>query len=239
MSHDGDRASDSNDARDAERSLRADNELGTTERAMRRYLLGVVMPLWIASGSIDYVLHRREHIERNAGVFESSLHAGGIALSAVPVLGGLLLEIDAGVILAMLAGYTAHLGMTIWDVAYADEKRTIVPLEQHVHGMLEMLPFTALSLVLCAHADQALALVGRGRARPDFSLRFKRVPLDRRAIAATVVAFGACVALPYAEELWRCVRYERTSRGSSSRSSDSPSADARSAEARSVDASSA
>lgn len=219
----------SDDTDDAEQAVASERELGATERAMRRYLLGVVMPLWIASGSIDYVLHRRARIERNAGVFESTLHASGIALSAVPVLGGLLLEIDAGVILAMLAGFGAHLGMTIWDVAYADEKRTIVPLEQHVHGMLEMLPFTALSLVLCAHADQALALVGRGRARPDFSLRFKRVPLDRRAIVATVVAFGAFVALPYAEELWRCVRYERASRDASPGSGVPSFADASSA----------
>lgn len=209
--------------RDAKLRL-AERALGPTERAMRRYLLRVVMPLWIASGSLDYVLHRRARIERTTGVFESSLHASGIALSAIPVLGGLLLEIDAGVILAMVAGYTAHLGMTIWDVAYADEKRTIAPLEQHVHGMLEMLPFTALSLVLCAHADQALALVGRGRARPDFSLRLKRVPLDRRAIATTVVAFGAFVALPYAEELRRCVRYERASREGGSDRADGSSA---------------
>ena len=173
---------------------------------------------WIASGSIDYVLHRRAKIERNAGSFESKLHAAGIALSALPVLGGLVLEIDAGVMLAMVAGYLAHLGMTVWDVAYADSKRTIAPAEQHVHGMLEILPFTALSLVLCAHPAQAAALVGRGTERPDFSLRFKRVPIRKRTVGAIVAAFGAFVALPYAEELQRCLRYERDSGGGESSS---------------------
>ena len=187
-------------------------ELGAAERTARAYVMSVVLPLWIAAGAADYVLHRRARIERSAGVYESRLHVLGIGLSALPVLGGLLLEIDAGVILAMSAGYAAHLGMTIWDVAYASGRRPIEPLEQHVHGLLEVIPFTALSLVICSYPDQARALIGRGPARADFRLRPKRVPLSRRSVGATIAAFGALVALPFTEELLRCVRYERRSR---------------------------
>jgi hypothetical protein len=190
-------------------SRRSDLELSDAERTARAYVLGVILPLWIASGSADYILHRRSAIERTAGSYESRLHVLGIALTSLPVLAGLLLEINAGVIAGMSIGYLAHLGMTIWDVAYADEKRTIVPLEQHVHGMLELLPFCALSFVICTYREQALALAGRSRTRADFRLRRKRVPISRGTLAAIVGGFGAFVALPFCEELRRCVRYER------------------------------
>jgi len=166
----------------------------------------------MAAGSLDYVMHRRSCIESTSGTYESRLHVAGIALTAVPVFAGLLLEIDAGVLALMAAGYVAHAGMTVLDVAYSDDRRRIVPLEQHVHAMLEVLPFTALSLVTLAHRDQALALMGRGDACVRFALRRKRTPIPARALAATIVGFAAFVALPYAEELLRCMRHERTER---------------------------
>jgi hypothetical protein len=184
-----------------------------SERAIGRYVMTVVMPLWIASGGIDYWLHRRSRIESTSGTYESVLHASGISMSALPVLAGLFLEVNAGVLLAMIVGYAAHAGMTIWDVEYASSKRDVVPLEQHVHGMLEFLPFTALSFMLVAHREQALALVGRGEERPRFAFRRKRAPLPNRAVAATIGAFTAFVAIPYVEELVRCVRHARASRG--------------------------
>ena len=165
------------------------------------------MPLWIASGALDHWLHRRSRIEATSGVPESAMHLGGIALTALPVLAALRLEIDAGVLCVLGAGYVAHAGMTVWDVAYASPRREVVPLEQHVHAMLELLPFTALSLLAVAHHDQALALVGRGTQRPRFAFRPKREPVDERAAGALVAAFASLVAVPYVEELVRCVRY--------------------------------
>ncbi len=180
-----------------------------TSRAAERYAFAVVLPLWMTAAAVDYVLHRRSRIEQTSGTSESRLHATGIALSAVPVLAGLLLEIDAGVLGAMGAGFVLHAGMTVLDIRYADGRRPIVPLEQHIHAMLELLPFTALSLVALAHRGQALALVGRGKARARFRLRRKRNPIPGRPLGATILAFAAFVALPYAEELLRCARYER------------------------------
>jgi hypothetical protein len=178
------------------------------ERALGRYVLTVVMPLWIASGSIDYVLHRRSKIEATSGTFESVLHASGIAMSALPVLAGLFLEVDAGVLLAMIAGYITHAGMTIWDVAYASEKREVTPTEQHVHGMLEFLPFTALSFMLVAHRRQALALVGRGDEPRRFRPRWKTRRLPIGVSGGIIATFTTFVALPYLEELSRCIRFD-------------------------------
>lgn len=183
-----------------------------TARAMGRFVMGGVMPLWIGAGFADYWLHRRSKIEAHAGTFESSLHVAGLALSAGPVLCGYFLELDAGVLLAMIAGYGAHAGMTIWDVAHASSRRDVIPAEQHVHALLEVLPFTALSFVLVANRGQALALIGRGRKRARFAFRRKKVPLDNRPVLATIAAFTVLVAVPYAEELTRCIRYERAAR---------------------------
>jgi len=181
--------------------------------AAERYAFAVVLPLWMAAGSSDWLLHRRSRIEATSGSYESRLHVLGIMMTAPPVLAGLLLEIDAGVLAIMAAGYVAHLGMTILDVAYADEKRRIVPTEQHVHALLELLPFAALSLVGLAHRDQ---LVGCGPERPRFALRRKRSPVPLRALVATMAAFTLTVALPYAEELTRCIRYERRAQAAGS-----------------------
>ena len=181
----------------------------TTAAAAERYALAVVLPLWMAAGSFDYLLHRRSRIESTSGTYEARLHVLGIALTAAPVLASLLLEIDAGVLGLLGIGYVSHVGMTICDIAYADGRRHIAPLEQHVHGLLELLPFTALSLVALAHRDQARALFGRGSEPARLWPRRKRSPIPGRVLAATVGAFATAVALPYTEELLRCLRYER------------------------------
>lgn len=41
----------------------------------------------------------------------------------------------------------------------------------------------------------------------DFTLRGKRRPLPRRQLRAVLATVGAFVAVPYAEELWRCQRH--------------------------------
>ena len=187
----------------------SERRLDTTGSAAERYVLAVVLPLWMAAGSLDYFLHRRSRIEATSGSYEARLHVLGISITAAPVLAGLLLEIDAGVLALMGVGYISHLGMTIWDVAYADRRREIVPLEQHVHALLELLPFTALSLLALAHRDQARAIVGSGTEAPRYAFRSKRRPLPAGVLVATMGTFAVAVALPYAEELLRCMRYER------------------------------
>lgn len=181
----------------------------TTALAAERYAFAVVLPLWMGAGSLDWFLHRRSRIESTSGSYESKLHAVGIGLTAAPVLAGLLLEIDAGVLAIMTAGYVTHFGMTVWDVAYADGRREIVPLEQHVHAALEILPFTALSLLALAHRSQVRALFGRGAEPARFALRLKRRPIPARLLAVTMATFATTVALPYVEELLRCLRHER------------------------------
>jgi hypothetical protein len=92
----------------------------------------------------------------------------------------------------------------------AGQKTNLFSDEQHTHSFLEVLPFMAVSFIICLHWDQFLALVGRGNEPAGFQLRPKRQPLSRRYVTAILAAVAATVVLPYAEEFWRCYRVDRT-----------------------------
>ncbi|WP_212520418.1 hypothetical protein [Actinospica acidithermotolerans] len=56
------------------------------------------------------------------------------------------------------------------------------------------------------HWDQAAGLFRRGGAPPGWRLRPKQQPLTARAKATTLAAIALLGALPYAEEMARCLR---------------------------------
>ncbi|MFG2177577.1 diguanylate cyclase [Streptomyces abikoensis] len=174
--------------------------------ATRRMLVGFVVPLWIGAGLADWWLHRRSGIERTAGTRESVIHAVMLTEAGFPVVLGLFCQVDAGVLAWALLGLCAHQATAFWDVAYAEERRRVTTTEQHVHSLLETVPLMAVLSLTALHWDQALALFGRGPARPDFRLRPKARPLSGRARAGVLASVALCIAVPYAEELWRCAR---------------------------------
>jgi hypothetical protein len=181
------------------------------ENATRGLLLGGVMPLWLGAGLADWYLHRRSRIEQTAGPRESALHSLMFAETGVPVLLGLFCEVNAGVIATAAGAVAAHSATAYWDQAYAEPRRRVTPVEQHVHSLLEVSPVMATFLITALHWDQAKALAGRGRQPPRFGLRLKRRdPLStsvRVTFLAAVAVFGV---LPYAEELLRCWRTSHT-----------------------------
>ncbi len=175
------------------------------EQAARRLLLGGVMPLWLGAGLADWYLHRRTHIERTAGPRESAIHSLMFAETGVPVLLGLFCEVNVTVLLSAFTAVGAHSATAYWDQAYAEDRRRVSPVEQHVHSLLEVSPLMAAFLLTALHWDQALALAGRGR--PRFGLRLKRRdPLSISARVWLLTAVAVFGVLPYAEELWRCWR---------------------------------
>lgn len=180
--------------------------------AVRTILIYGLVPLWILAGLGDWWCHRRTAIERNAGLRESAMHSAMMIEVGIPVLMALFLEINAMVFAAMLAGAAVH-AVTAWiDVAYATNHRTIRPIEQHMHSLLEVLPLAAVALIASVHWEQFLALFGAGPATPDYSLALKAVPLPAAEIAGLLVAILVLVVAPYAEELVRCARYARLAR---------------------------
>jgi hypothetical protein len=181
------------------------------ENATRGLLLGGVMPLWLGAGLADWYLHRRTRIEQTAGPRESALHSLMFAETGVPTLLGLFCEVNAGVLATAIGAVAAHSATSYWDQVYAEPRRRVTPLEQQVHSLLEVSPVMATFMLTALHWDQAKALTGHDRQRPDFGLRLKRRdPLStttRVTLLAAVTAFGV---LPYAEELLRCWRASPT-----------------------------
>ncbi len=186
---------------------RADADSNHTARVTERYLLYFTVPLWVIAGSLDYLWHRRTHIEKTSGTLESAIHALMMTEAGIPMLLGLTLEVNAGVILLMIAAFFAHAATAIWDVAYAVERRKVTPNEQHVHSFLEVLPFCAVSFVICLHWDQFTSLFGQSDEKPRFELKRKQPPLPTSYLAGFLTAVAVNGAA-YGEELIRCWQAE-------------------------------
>jgi hypothetical protein len=59
----------------------------------RKFLLGFVLPLWLAAGIADRLCHRKADIEHTAGAPESAMHLLMLSEAAVPVLAGLFFDV--------------------------------------------------------------------------------------------------------------------------------------------------
>src|SRR5258705_5555209 len=136
-------------------------------------LMYVVLPLWLAAGFADYLCHRAASIETTSGPKESLLHLLQFVEMAIPTLAAIFLEINALIILVMIVSLVLHQLTAMWYVRYAYHTRQVIPLEQHVHSVLEMLPLTALLIVVLLHWQQFLVLFGMGAEAANFSLRLK------------------------------------------------------------------
>lgn len=179
------------------------------EQGTRRLLQYVVVPLWIGAGVADWICHRRTRIERTAGLKESAIHALMMAEAGVPATAGLFLEVNAGLLALTLGAFTLHQLTALWDVAYADGRRRVTPTEQHIHGLLEQVPAMATTFLMALHWDETKALFGGGRKRPTYRLERKRRPLPRSYQFGFLGSVIGLVALPYAEEIWRCQKAAR------------------------------
>jgi hypothetical protein len=167
------------------------------EEASRHFLMYFVVPAWLGAGLLDYLHHRRTCIERTAGTRESFIHGLMMAEASIPMMMGIFLDVDAGVLATAFAAVLAHEATAIWDVSYAEPRRRVVPAEQHVHSFLEVLPVIAASFLAVLHWNQARALVRAGDERPRWSLKWKQPPLPRRYVIGNLAALLLFGALPY------------------------------------------
>jgi hypothetical protein len=187
-------------------ALGADDD---AEAAARRLLLYGVLPLWCAPSLADWAMHRRTRIEDTTGVRESAVHALMMAEAGVPVLAGLVAEVNPLVLTLMSGAALAHGATAVWDVSLATGERELRPIEQHIHSFLEVLPLTAAAFTAVLHWDGVRAALRGGRGPDDWRLLPKRHPLPAPYLAGIAGAVTLCVALPYAEEMVRCVRAAR------------------------------
>ncbi|MFL6076333.1 MAG: diguanylate cyclase/phosphodiesterase [Mycobacteriales bacterium] len=182
------------------------------QRATRRYLLYGLLPAWFVPGILDWAMHRRTRIEDTAGTRESLIHALMMGEVGAPIAAALLLEINPPVLALMAGAAVAHEATAAWDVRTADgSPREVRPTEQLIHSFLESLPFTALSVLACLHWDEVRELF-RGDDPGRWKLRRKDPPLPAGYLAGVGAAVTALIAVPYGEELLRCVRAGRRRR---------------------------
>ena len=166
----------------------------------------VVLPLWLAAGVADYLFHRATRIEATSGWRESALHLVQFAEVGAAILAALLFEVNGALVGFVVAMILAHEVTTWIDLSYAGSRRRIPPFEQMVHSVLEVLPLTALLLLLVHRWPDADALASSLR---DLEPRLAHYPIAMPWLLGIVIAIGALGVAPYVEELWRCLRAER------------------------------
>ncbi len=173
-------------------------------------LLYFLFPLWLLAGAADYICHRRTAIERTSGIGESALHVLQAIEIGIPLIAGLFFEINALVLTILWASVLAHSLTALWDGLYTSPRRTLSPIEQHIHSHLEYVPVVAVLLVSLLYWDQLRALFGFAAEPRAFTLEPKHQPIDGRylvLILAPVILFQGGLLL---EEFVRTWRHART-----------------------------
>ena len=158
------------------------------------FLIWVLYPLWLLAGGIDYFCHRQTDIEHTSGATESRLHLAEFASVAIIVMCAVLLQITLAVAIFMFAAACIHTILSFIDVSYTLGRRHITTLEQHVHGVLNVVPFIAVALLVLLHWNE----LSSGAA-----LRWKDSPLSLQLQVALLGGFLVIAGTPVIEELFR------------------------------------
>jgi hypothetical protein len=171
-------------------------------------LVWVVLPLWVVAGFLDYLCHRRSHIEQATGARESLIHWLMLAEVMVPLSLAVFFRINALVLAVMLVCLIAHQVTGYLDLKLAMATRQVTIFEHQVHSVLEVLPLTAILLVMSLHWPQAQALFGLGPERAQWFLGPKQIPRWGE-IVPPLAAFLLLAIAPYAEEFVRGLSVRR------------------------------
>src|SRR6266550_2651372 len=175
---------------------------------LRSAFMYIVVPVWLIAGLSDYFCHRASHIELTSGPKESLLHVAQLTEVGVPLLTVLFLEVNAAVILLLIAGVALHQVTAILDVRYANATRVVSPAEQHFHSVLEMVPFFVILIVTVMHWPAVLSLFGEQPA--TFAPVLKQPPLPGWYLTSVLVAVVLFAIVPYGEELIRTLRQHQS-----------------------------
>jgi hypothetical protein len=165
-------------------------------------LVYVVLPLWVIAGFLDYLCHRASDIEHATGIRESLIHWLMVLEVAVPLVLAVFFRINALILTLMIVSLVVHEITGYLDLKIAMATRKVTIFEHQVHSVLEVLPFTAMLLVMALHWPQTQSLFGFGHEAADFSLGAKQIPRWGEIIPPAAV-FLVLVIAPYVEEMLR------------------------------------
>ena len=178
---------------------------GYSVRAIWDLLVYAVLPLWVFAGFLDYLCHRiSDRVGKGVLPQEALIHWSMLAEVAVPLLLAVFFSINALVIAVMLIALVAHEMTGYLDLRLAMATRKVTIFEHQVHSALEILPLTAILLVMALHWPQTEALFGAGPEHADFTVRWKGAAW--RELLPPALLFLIGIIFPYAEELYREIR---------------------------------
>lgn len=169
------------------------------EALLETLLLWGIYPLWLLAGAGDYLCHRRTDIEHTSGSGESWYHLLQFLTLLIVFAAAVLFETNAVVFGVMVVMVLAHSVLAHMDVSYTDGRRYIAPLEQHIHGFMEVLPLVAVAILGVLHWDQ----ISAGLTSPVLSLA---TPLTWGALLL-LASYTVLAGLPIVEELVRTRRH--------------------------------
>lgn len=110
--------------------------------------------VWLLAGTTDFLLHQRSKIEATSGLRESRLHLIQLFLLGIAVVAWLAFRPTPLLCVCLLVLVCLHAMVGYWDTHVAYPLRKIIPLEQHVHSILDIAPWIALGAV-CLPLHQA------------------------------------------------------------------------------------
>jgi hypothetical protein len=159
-------------------------------------LLWGIYPAWLLAGAGDYFCHRKTDIERSSGVIESWLHVAQFACLAMAFACAVLLRIGAAVFVVMAALVLTHSILSYIDVRYTDGRRRILPIEQTIHGFMDVLPLVAVALLGALHWQEIRA--------GSMATTLRQLQLEDVLLLSS---FAVLAGLPVLEELLRGLRH--------------------------------
>lgn len=118
----------------------------------RDLLLQLAYPLywvWVVAGWCDFLCHRVTRLPATSGLVESRLHLLQLGLMGAAIILILSLELTAGLALVLLVLVVAHAVTGYVDTRVAfTAGRTILPVEQHLHSVLDIAPWLGWGVVM-------------------------------------------------------------------------------------------
>lgn len=141
--------------------------------------------IWLLAGFTDFFLHRRSGLPQTSGVRESILHAVQLAVVGAAVIACLVFTLTFTLVALLAVLAVAHAITGYLDTLSADGVRRITPLEQHVHSVLDAMPWIFLGVFAWT-------------ATPGWQLIL--APAPPSIWAAVIVPAGLLVGIPWLTE---------------------------------------
>jgi hypothetical protein len=101
---------------------------------------------WLLAGWGDFICHSRTDLPYTSGIGESATHLIQLGLLGAAVILGLTFEVGRSSVLLMFVLVVAHAAVGYLDTLIAfRSRRVLLPIEQHIHSVLDMAPIIALA----------------------------------------------------------------------------------------------